>query len=77
MIRSRGGVLIDGIDVRDITLRSLRDLISLVTQDSVIFPGTVAENIAYGHPLASALPNTAAGRQLRRCDRCSRTLLCP
>ena len=31
---------------------SLRDQISLVTQDSVIFPGTVAENIAYGHPLA-------------------------
>jgi ABC-type multidrug transport system fused ATPase/permease subunit len=47
----RGRVLIDGIDIRHATLRSLRGQISIVTQDSVIFPGTIAQNIAYGHPL--------------------------
>ncbi|HZK81576.1 MAG TPA: ABC transporter ATP-binding protein, partial [Humisphaera sp.] len=60
-----GRILIDGIDVRDCTLRSLRDQISLVTQDSVIFPGTVAENIAYGHPMAWLSVDTPAGRTLR------------
>ena len=50
-----GRVTVDGVDVRDATLRSLRGQISLVTQDSVIFPGTIAENIAYGHPLAGRL----------------------
>ncbi len=47
-----GKVLIDGVDVRDATLRSVRTQIGIVTQESVIFPGTIAENIAYG------LPNT-------------------
>jgi len=47
----KGRVLIDGIDIRHATLRSLRGQISIVTQDSVIFPGTIAQNIAYGHPL--------------------------
>ncbi|HET6252096.1 MAG TPA: ABC transporter transmembrane domain-containing protein [Tepidisphaeraceae bacterium] len=61
----RGRILIDGIDVRDITLKSLRDQISIVTQDSVIFPGTITENIAYGHPLASSGPDTTPGRELR------------
>jgi ABC-type multidrug transport system fused ATPase/permease subunit len=51
----KGSVLIDGVDLRSVTLRSLRKQISVVTQDSVIFPGTIAENIAYGHPLASRL----------------------
>jgi ABC-type multidrug transport system fused ATPase/permease subunit len=43
-----GRILIDGCDVRDVTLKSLRDQMSIVTQDSVIFPGTVIDNIAYG-----------------------------
>jgi ABC-type multidrug transport system fused ATPase/permease subunit len=43
-----GKVMIDGVDVRHATLRSLRGQIGVVTQDSVIFPGTIAENIAYG-----------------------------
>ncbi len=60
-----GRILIDGIDIRDVTLRSLRDQISLVTQDSVIFPGTVAENIAYGHPLASMPADSPVGKTLR------------
>ena len=44
-----GSVLIDGHDVRDVTLRSLRRQIGLVTQDVILFDGTVRENIAYGH----------------------------
>jgi subfamily B ATP-binding cassette protein MsbA len=50
-----GRVTIDGVDVREATLKSLRAQISVVTQDSVIFPGTIAENIAYGHPAAARL----------------------
>ena len=44
-----GQVLIDGIDVRELTLGSLRAQLSLVTQDVVLFNDTVANNIAYGH----------------------------
>jgi ATP-binding cassette, subfamily B, bacterial MsbA len=46
-----GKILIDGHDIRGVTLNSLRRQIALVTQDSVIFPGTIADNIAYGLPL--------------------------
>ena len=58
-----GRVTIDGMDVRDATLRSLRGQISIVTQDSVIFPGTIAENIAYGNPLATRDQIVAAARR--------------
>jgi ABC-type multidrug transport system fused ATPase/permease subunit len=54
----RGRVLIDGVDVRDASLPSLRRQIGVVTQESVLFPGTIAENIAYGHPLAGKLAST-------------------
>jgi ATP-binding cassette, subfamily B, bacterial MsbA len=47
-----GRILIDGIDIRTVTRSSLRAQLSLVTQDSHIFPGTIAENIAYGEQLA-------------------------
>jgi len=47
-----GAVLIDGVDLRLATLRSLRRQISLVTQESVVFPGSIADNIAYGLPQA-------------------------
>ena len=43
-----GRVLIDGIDVRDATVKSLRDQIAVVSQDSVLLSGTVRENIAFG-----------------------------
>jgi subfamily B ATP-binding cassette protein MsbA len=48
-----GAILIDGTDIRDVTLRSLRDQIALVTQDTVLFDDTIAANIAYGTPGAS------------------------
>ena len=48
-----GAILIDGVDIRTVTLRSLRDQIALVTQDTVLFDDTIAANIAYGRPGAS------------------------
>lgn len=63
----QGRVLIDETDVRDFTLRSLRQQITVVTQDSVIFPGTIAENIAYGHPAAGRLhTKSPQAAELRR-----------
>jgi len=55
---SVGRILVDGKDITQVTLTSLRKQISVVTQDSVIFPGTIAENIAYGHPAAWRLADT-------------------
>lgn len=46
----QGSVRIDGMDVRDVTLESLRNAISLVPQDTYLFAGTVMENIRYGCP---------------------------
>lgn len=48
-----GGVAIDGTDVRRYTVQSLRDQISLVLQDSLLFSGTIRENVAFGRPEAS------------------------
>jgi ABC-type multidrug transport system fused ATPase/permease subunit len=48
-----GRVLVDGVDVRDYKLQRLRDQIGFVLQDTVLFRGTVRENIAYGRPDAS------------------------
>jgi subfamily B ATP-binding cassette protein MsbA len=45
-----GAIRIDGIDVRQFTLKSLRDQISFVLQDTLLFRGTIWENIAYGRP---------------------------
>ncbi len=61
-----GRITIDGIDIRRATLTSLRRQIGIVTQDSVLFPGTIAQNIAYGHPLAGTLgTSTPAAARLR------------
>ncbi|HEY7413197.1 MAG TPA: ABC transporter ATP-binding protein [Vicinamibacteria bacterium] len=45
---SEGAILVDGVDVRDVTLKSLREQIGLVTQETVLFDDTVRANIAYG-----------------------------
>jgi len=50
---SRGAVLIDGKDIRDVTLKSLRNAIGIVQQDVYMFAGTVRDNIAYGKPDAT------------------------
>jgi len=48
-----GRVLVDDVDVRDVKLRSLRSQIGMVAQDTVLFSGTVRENILYGKPNAT------------------------
>jgi len=48
-----GRVLIDGVDVKDYTKASLRSAIGFVLQDTVLFRGTIRENIAYGRPDAT------------------------
>jgi ABC-type multidrug transport system fused ATPase/permease subunit len=48
-----GRVLVDGVDVRDYTKNSLRSQIGFVLQDTVLFRGTIRENIAYGRPGAT------------------------
>jgi len=48
-----GAVLIDGHDVRSLTMSSLRANIGIVPQETILFGGTVRENIAYGDPSAS------------------------
>ncbi|NBI33167.1 ABC transporter ATP-binding protein, partial [Enterorhabdus sp. P55] len=58
-----GAVEIDGIDVRDVTLESLRAAIGIVQQDVYLFGGTVRENIAYGRPGADDAAIEAAARK--------------
>ena len=48
-----GQVMLDGVDVKDLNVRWLRLQIGLVSQEPVLFSGTIAENIAYGKPGAS------------------------
>ena len=50
---TKGAVTIDGVDVRDVTLESLRRNIGVVQQDVFLFTDTIAANIAYGRPNAS------------------------
>jgi subfamily B ATP-binding cassette protein MsbA len=59
---SEGRVLIDGHDVRDVTLTSLREQIALVTQEPFLFDDTIAANICYARPGASAAEIEAAAR---------------
>jgi ATP-binding cassette subfamily B protein/subfamily B ATP-binding cassette protein MsbA len=57
-----GRVLVDGRDVRDVRVKSLRDQVGLVLQEPFLFPVTIAENIAYGRPGASRAEIEAAAR---------------
>ena len=57
-----GAILIDGVDVRDVTLASLRESIGIVTQDTVLFDDTIAHNIAYAAPGAAPAAIEAAAR---------------
>jgi subfamily B ATP-binding cassette protein MsbA len=59
---SSGTILIDGHDVRDVTLASLRSQISVVTQENVLFNDTLRNNIAYGQPGVSQKEVEAAAR---------------
>jgi ATP-binding cassette, subfamily B, multidrug efflux pump len=48
-----GKVLIDGIDIRDVSLKSLRSQVGIVLQETTLFTGTIRENLAYGRPEAT------------------------
>jgi ABC-type multidrug transport system fused ATPase/permease subunit len=60
---SSGHVLLDGADVRDVDLASLRQAVAVVSDDPFLFSATVAENIAYGRPSASLQEVEAAARR--------------
>jgi len=57
-----GAVLVDGQDVRDVTIQSVRDQIGIVTQDPILFNDTIRSNIAYGNLEASELDIVAAAK---------------
>ncbi|MCE5196604.1 MAG: ABC transporter ATP-binding protein/permease, partial [Negativicutes bacterium] len=57
-----GAVRIDGHDLRDVTLQSLRSQLGIVLQDTFIFSGTIGENIRYGKPEASEAEIEAAAK---------------
>jgi ATP-binding cassette subfamily B protein len=59
---SEGRVLIDGYDVRDVRLDSLRSQIGIVLQDTALFSGTIRDNIAFGRPDASMEEIVAAAK---------------
>jgi subfamily B ATP-binding cassette protein MsbA len=58
-----GRVAIDGVDIRTVSLKSLRSQIGIVTQETVLFDDTVAANIGYGNPGASQEAIEEAARQ--------------
>jgi ATP-binding cassette subfamily B protein/subfamily B ATP-binding cassette protein MsbA len=62
---TEGRVCIDGIDVREWRLRELRRAITMVLQPPIVFPLSIAENIAYGRPEASLAEIEAAARLAR------------
>jgi ATP-binding cassette, subfamily B, multidrug efflux pump len=65
---SGGGVLLDGHDVRDVTLASLRGQIGIVLQSALLFSGPVRANIAYGKPGATQEEIEAAARAAQADD---------
>ncbi|MDI6606486.1 MAG: ATP-binding cassette domain-containing protein, partial [Candidatus Omnitrophota bacterium] len=57
----RGRILIDGIDIKEVSLKSLRQQIGIVTQETILFNDTIKANIAYGKPdISQALIEEAA-----------------
>lgn len=59
---SHGVIRIDGVDIRDVTLKSLRENIGIVQQDVYLFAGTVMDNIRYGKPDATEAEIVAAAQ---------------
>ncbi|MFN7167303.1 MAG: ABC transporter ATP-binding protein [Pannonibacter sp.] len=65
---TRGAILVDGTDIRDLTLASLRSQIGIVQQDVFLFGGTIRENIAYGRLGASEHEIWDAARRAHLAD---------
>jgi ATP-binding cassette subfamily B multidrug efflux pump len=63
-----GRVLVDGVDVREVQLKSLRSQIGIVLQETLLFSDTIRENIAYGRPEAAQAEIEAAARAARAHD---------
>src|ERR1700723_1047317 len=57
-----GAVRVDGIDLRDVTLRSLREQMAIVTQETILFNDTLWNNLCYGQPNISEATVTAAAK---------------
>ena len=60
---SSGRILVDGVDISTMNAKSLRRKIGQVSQEPVLFSGTIAENIAYGEPKATRAEITTAAKQ--------------
>ena len=60
---NEGQILIDGRDIRDFTLESLRAQMSMVLQESILFTGSIVENIAYGRPDATGVEIIEAAKE--------------
>ena len=65
---SEGAILIDGVDIRDVSLSSLRRNIGVVQQDVYLFAGTVTENLRYGRPGATRAEIEQAARRANAHD---------
>lgn len=65
---TEGSVRVDGTDIRDVTLKSLRSGIGIVQQDVYLFAGTVMDNIGYGRPGATEEEIIEAARQANAHD---------
>jgi subfamily B ATP-binding cassette protein MsbA len=63
-----GRILLDGVDLRRLALRDLRDLLGIVTQETLLFHDTVRSNIAYARPEASDADVEAAARAANAYD---------
>jgi ATP-binding cassette subfamily B protein/subfamily B ATP-binding cassette protein MsbA len=63
-----GRILVDGCDVRDLSLRSLRENVSLVLQEPFLFPMSIADNIGFGRPKATRAEIVAAAQVARAHD---------
>lgn len=62
---AEGAITVDGIDIRDVTMESLRKQIGIVLQETFLFSATIRENIAYGRPHASDEEVIAAAKAAR------------
>ncbi|MEM6429810.1 MAG: ABC transporter ATP-binding protein [Deinococcota bacterium] len=63
-----GSISVDGVDIRQLSLESLRQAIGMVQQDVYLFAGTVAENICYGKPRASRADVVSAAKHAHAHD---------
>jgi ABC-type multidrug transport system fused ATPase/permease subunit len=65
---SEGRVLVDGHDLRDVTMQSLRSQMGIVPQEAFLFSGTIGDNIAFGRPGADTADIEAAARAVHAHD---------